>query len=281
MRRGLHPQLAPPLPAALHGDVAGVVAEVGEGVADFRVGDAVYALIGHGALAEYARFDARLAARIPESCSMAEAAALPVVGLTAWYGLIERARLRPGQRALIHAAAGGVGHIAVQLARWAGAVVAATASTPEKLALARQLGAHAAIDYRSQPVAEYVRELTDGQGFDVVFDTVGKDNLDRSLQAARPFGQVITASARSTHDLTPLHSKSLTLHAVFSLLPLLTGSGLEEHGRVLAQLAELVDAGHVRPLIDPHAFTFEQAAEAHRLAESGQAIGKIVLTNVW
>ncbi|MFC0211295.1 zinc-dependent alcohol dehydrogenase family protein [Paenibacillus chartarius] len=281
LRRGLHPQLAPPLPAVLHGDAAGVVAEVGDGVTDLRVGDAVYALIGQGALAEYAVLDARLAARIPGTCSMAEAAALPVVGLTAWYGLIERARLRPGQRALIHAAAGGVGHIALQLARWAGAVVAATASTPEKLAIARQLGAHAAIDYRSQSVESYVRELTDGLGFDVVFDTVGKDNLDRSLEAARPFGQVVTASARSTHDLTPLHSKSLTLHGIFTLLQVRLGVGLEQHGAALARIAELVDAGHVRPLLDERRFTFEQVAEAHRHAESGQAVGKITLTNPW
>jgi NADPH2:quinone reductase len=284
LRRGLHPQLAPELPAVLHGDVAGVVVEAGEGVSAFRAGDEVYAFAGGfkgmgGALAEYMALDAQLAAPKPKTLTMAEAAALPVVGLTAWQALIERARIQPGQSVLVHAAAGGVGHIGVQLARWKGADVYATASSLEKLELARRLGAKAAINYREKTVEQYVQEHTGGQGFDVVFDTVGKTNLDASLAAAKIHGTVVTASARSTHDLSPMHAKALSLHVVFVLLPLLTGTGRARLGEALGRLARLVDEGHVRPIVDPHTFTFAEAAEAHRFAESGQAIGKIGLTS--
>lgn len=284
IRAGLMPQVAPELPAVLHGDVAGVVEEVGDGVTSFVPGDKVYGCAGGvrgfgGALAEYMVADARVLARKPAALSMAEAAALPIVAGTAWLGLFERARIQPGQRVLVHAAAGGVGHVAIQLAAAAGAEVYATASTPGKLDLARQLGARGAIPYRELAVEDYVREYTDGRGFDVVFDTVGKQNLDASFAASRPGGTVVAIAARSTHDLSPLHAKGLTLHVVFMLLPLLIGEGQEQLGRVMEQVAEAVDSGKLRPLLHSQRFGFTEAAAAHALQESGQAMGKIVLVN--
>ncbi|TAK98491.1 MAG: quinone oxidoreductase [Rhodospirillaceae bacterium] len=274
--------LLPKLPAILHLDFAGTVDEVGEGVTVFRAGDEVYGYAGGvggipGALAEYMLADARLIARKPATLTMAEAAALPVVAITAWEGLMTKARLMPGQTALIHAAAGGVGHVAVQIAKHLGAKVFATASTPEKCRLALSFGAQVAIDYRAQSVAEYVAAHTDGAGFDVVFDTVGGKNLDASMAAVAFNGQVVTAQARSTHDLTPLHSRGASLHAVFSVIPVITNLGRERQGRVLGEIAALVDSGAVRPLLD-HTYSFDQVADAHARLESGQAIGKVVVT---
>ncbi|WP_442604386.1 zinc-dependent alcohol dehydrogenase family protein [Paenibacillus sp. KN14-4R] len=284
IRCGLMPQLAPELPALLHGDVAGVIVEVGEGVTSFTSGDEVYGFAGGvrgfgGALGEYMIADARCIARKPRALTMAESAALPCVAVTAWNGLIERAALQPGQRVLVHGAAGGVGHVAIQLAAWAGADVYATASTAAKQDLARQLGARAAISYREYAVRDYVRDYTDGKGFDVVFDTVGKSCLDASFEAAAPGGSVIAIAARSTHDLSPLHAKGLTLHVVFTILPLLTGERIETIGQALTQLANIADSGHLRPLLDSRQFGFSQVAEAHTLLESGEAIGKVVLVN--
>lgn len=282
IRKGVAAKIAPAFPAILHGDVAGVIEEVGEGVSTFKPGDEVYACAGGvkglgGALAEFMLADAALVALKPKSLTMVEAAALPLVAITAWDGLIDRAKVRAGQSVLVHAAAGGVGHIGIQLAKWAGAKVFATGSTDEKLAIARELGADVAINYRTQTVEEYMAEYTGGKGFDVVFDTVGGDNLAKSFQAAALNGTVVSTSTSSTYDLSPLHAKGLSLHVVFMLIPMLYGLGRAHHGEILSELAKLVDAGKVRPLIDPKSFSFSDVTEAHRYLESGQAIAKVTL----
>jgi NADPH2:quinone reductase len=282
LRRGAMPAIAPAFPAVLHGDVAGVIEEVGEGVTAFKPGDEVYACAGGfkgmgGALAEYMLADADLVALKPRSLTMKEAAALPLVAITAWESLINRAKIQPGQTVLIHAATGGVGHIGIQLAKWAGAKVFTTASNARKLAIARNIGADIAIDYRQQTVEDYVAEYTSGKGFDVVFDTVGKDNLDKSFAAAALNGTVVSISSRSTHDLSPLHAKGLSLHVVFMLIPLLHQIGRSQHGKILFNIAKLVDQGVIRPLLDPKLFSFSEVAAAHQYAESGQAVGKVTL----
>ncbi|MBO8164374.1 MAG: zinc-dependent alcohol dehydrogenase family protein [Brevibacillus sp.] len=284
IRKGVLAGIAPELPAVLHGDVAGVVEEVGEGVTAFQPGDEVYACAGGvkgtgGALADYMLADARLVAHKPRGLTMQEAAALPLVTITAWEGLFERAKVSPGEHVLVHGAAGGVGHVALQLAKWAGATVSVTGSTEEKLAVARDMGADHVIPYREQEVAEYVEALTGGKGFDLVFDTVGGDNLDRSFAAAKINGRVVTIAARSTHDLSPLHAKGLSLHVVFMLIPLLHQVNRHRHGQILAQASRIVEEGKLRPLLDPYTFTFDQVAEAHRHLESGKAIGKVTLVN--
>jgi NADPH2:quinone reductase len=285
IRSGFVPNLAPAFPAVLHGDVAGVVEEVGAGVADFRPGDEVFACAGGfrnapgGALADFLLAPAEVVARKPSSLTFREAAALPLVSITAWEALFERARIEPGQKVLIHGAAGGVGHVAIQLAKAKGATVYATASTPEKMEIARRLGADGVICYRETTVEEYVRTHTGGKGFDVVFDTVGGANIDRSFEAVKIGGTVVTIAARSTHDLTPMHNKGLTLHVVFMILPHLTGEGLARHGAILREVARLADEGKLRPLLDAEAYPFARVADAHRRLESGQAIGKVTLVN--
>lgn len=282
IRSGMVPAIAPEFPAVLQGDVAGVIAAVSPEVSAFQIGDEVYGCVGGlrgsgGALAEWMLADARLLAKKPQSLSMLEAAALPLVSITAWDALFNKAQLSKDKKILIHGGVGGVGHIAVQLAKWCGAQVSATVLNESDFHLARQLGADEVINAKTETPEQYVQRLTHGKGFDVVFDTVGGPNLDRSLAAAAMNGAVVTTAARSTHDLTPMHNKALSLHVVFMLLPLLVNEGREQHGKILNNIAKVVDQKKLTPLIDPHQFTLETAPEAHALLESGKAFGKVVI----
>lgn len=279
IRTGL--PIGPALPAVLGADLAGAVEAVAEGVTGFAPGDEVYGCAGGvrglgGSFADYIAADARLLALKPRNLSMREAAALPLVSITA-ANCMSRAAVGASDHVLVHAGCGGVGHVAVQLAKARGARVAATVSSPEKAEIARTLGADDVILYGSESVADYVRRLTGGRGFDVVVDTVGGENLDRSFQAAAAGGRVAATAARSTHDLSPLHAKALSLHVVFMLIPLLENVGREDHGRIMREVAALAEAGKLRPLIDPARFTLGQLPDAFRLLESGKASGKVVV----
>lgn len=276
------PPFAPALPAVLGMDVAGVIEAVGSGVSAFKPGDEVYGCAGGvkglgGTLAQYLLTDPALLALKPESLGFQEAAALPLVTITAWEALFDRAQIAPGQNMLIHAGTGGVGHIGVQLARWRGAKVFTTISSLAKAEIARSLGADVAINYREQSVEEYVAQHTGGRGFDVVFDTIGGDNLDRSFAAARLNGTVVSISTNRNHDLSPMHAKGLTLHAVFMLIQMIHNLNRQHHGEILTQVAALVDAGKLRPLIDAQRFSLAEIALAHSYLESGRATGKVVV----
>lgn len=285
IRQGVVADIAPDFPAVLHGDVAGAIAAVGAGVDQFNIGDEVYACAGGvkgmgGALAEYMLADAHLVAHKPESLTMAQAAALPLVSVTAWEGLVDRAKIQPEQKVLVYGATGGVGHIGVQLAKWSGAEVYALVSSDQKATIAHRLGADITINYQKQQVEEFVAEHTDGQGFDVVFDTVGNDNLQNAFKATKLNGTVVSTVSLSQQDLTLLHAKGLTLHLVFMLIPMLFGVGRTHHGEILSKIAQLIDEGKMRPLIDSRSFSLADVAAAHEHAESGQAIGKVVLTQL-
>ncbi len=279
----------PELPAVLHGDVAGVVSAVGPGVKEFEIGDEVYGCVGGfigtpGALAEYVPADARLIARKPASLTFTEAAALPLVVLTAWESLIDSARIEAGEHVLVHGGAGGVGHVAIQLAKAKGARVAATVSSKDKAEIARSLGADDIVYYREEPVENYVQRLTDGRGFDVVYDTVSGPVFGQSLDATRIRGRIITVftgTESTTLDLMNAFIKAATIHTQNMSIPLITGEGRAHHGEILREAAELADAGKLKPLIDPNRFTFAQANEAHALFESGKHVGKIVLDEEW
>lgn len=272
----------PELPAVLHGDVAGVIEEVGPGVGDFAPGDEVYAFAGgfkgwHGALAEYMATDARLVSKKPASLSFREAAAVPLVGITAWMALVDRARLQPSDYALIHAGAGGVGHVGIQVAKALGARVATTVSTAAKGDLAAQLGANDVIYYPEEAVADYVKRLTGGRGFDVVFDTVGGDNVARSLEAAGVHGHVLGIALRTNVDLTPVHVKGLTFSGVFMVLTLLRRERLEHFAEILETLGRWADEGLFRPILVDQRFALEEVGEAHALLEAGGITGKVVV----
>ncbi|MFD1657194.1 zinc-dependent alcohol dehydrogenase family protein [Streptomyces caeni] len=269
------------LPAVLGLDLAGVVEETGPDVTGFAPGDEVYGLTGgvgdlQGSLAEYAAVDARLLAPRPASMTLREAAALPLVVITAWEGLVDRAGVHSGQKVLIHGGAGGIGHVAVQIARARGAEVFATGSTAS-LETIRRLGA-TAVDYTATSVEDYVAEHTGGEGFDIVFDTVGGTTLDASFAAVRTYtGHVVSALGWGSHSLAPLSFRGATYSGVFTLLPMLTGRGREHHGDILREAAALADEGALKPLLDPRHFTLSTVMDAHAAVESGTAEGKVVV----
>lgn len=270
-----------PLPAVLGIDLAGTVVELGDGVTDFTRGDEVFGMaagIGgiQGALAQYVAVDALLIAPKPRSMSMREAAALPLVFITAWEGLVDRANVRAGQQVLIHGGAGGVGQMAVQIAKARGARVYATGSAGS-LDFIRELGA-TAIDYRIQDTDSYVRLHTDDEGFDIVYDTVGGSTLDASFSAVKAYtGHVLSCLGWGQHSLAPLSFRGASYSGVFTLMPLLTGKGREHHGQILRQAAALVEAGQLQIKVDEHRFGLDDVNDAFKQVAQGLGAGKTVV----
>ncbi|OYQ23727.1 quinone oxidoreductase [Pseudomonas mandelii] len=281
IRSGQAAHARQPLPAVLGMDLAGTIEALGEGVSGWLPGDEVYAMatgIGgaQGSLAQFAAVDARLLAHKPDNLSMREAAGLPLVLITAWEGLVDRARVRAGHKVLIHGGAGGVGHVAVQIARAFGAEVFATGSAGQQ-AIIESFGA-TFIDYRKSSVEDYVSEYTGGEGFDIVYDTVGGETLDASFKAARVYeGHVVSCLGWGQHSLAPLSFRAATYSGVFTLLPLLTGKGGEHHGQILREAAQLIEAGKLKPLLDPRQFTLQTAEAAYELLAAGSAQGRLVV----
>lgn len=276
---GAHARQA--LPAVLGLDLAGTVVEVGEAVEGFAPGQEVFGMAGgiggaQGTMAEYIAVDARLIAAKPRALSMQAAAALPLVFITAWEGLVDRANVRAGQRVLIHGGAGGVGQVAVQLAKARGAEVYTTGSA-SSLDFIRSLGA-TAIDYQVKSVEAYVEQYTAGEGFDIVYDTVGGSTLDASFQAVKPYtGHVLSCLGWGQHSLAPLSFKSATYSGVFTLTPLLTGQGREHHGAILREAVALADAGQLTIRVDQQPFALADVNEAFRQVATGRGQGKTVI----
>ncbi len=279
IRAGIADHARQPLPAILGIDMAGVVAAVGKETTPFREGDAVYGMAGGvgghpGSLAEYMAVDARLLARKPANLTMREAASLPLVFITAWEGLVDRAAVRAGHRVLVRGGAGGVGQMALQIAAARGAITFAAGSSSARAAIER-LGARF-VDKAEAP-ADVVARETAGVGFDIVFDTAGGASLDSSFAVVRRFGHVVSALGWGTHALAPLSFRAASYSGVFTLLPLLTGEGRTHHGEILAEAAKLAEAGRLRPALDPRRFTLGAVNEAYRLIETGAARGKLVV----
>jgi NADPH2:quinone reductase len=280
IRAGKAAHAKQPLPAVLGLDMAGTVEEVGLGVTAFKPGDEVYGMVGgvgglQGTLAEFIAVDADLLAHKPSNLSMREAAALPLITITAWEGLVDRAKVHAGQRVLIHAGAGGVGHIAIQIARAYGAEVFATVSL-EKKKIVEEFGA-TPIDYRSSSVEEYVAAKTDGKGFDIVYDTVGGATLDASFVAVKHYtGHVVSCLGWGLHSLAPLSFRGASYSGVFTLLPLITGGSRAHHGKILAQATASAEAEKLKPLLNEQRFSIQDIGAAHALVESG-ALGKVVV----
>ncbi len=270
-----------PLPAVLGLDLAGTVIELGEAVEGFALGEEVFGMAGgiggaQGAMAEYIAVDARLIAPKPHTLSMREAAALPLVFITAWEGLVDRANVRAGQRVLVHGGAGGVGQVAVQLAKARGAEVYATGSAAS-LDFIRSLGT-TAIDYQAESVDSYAEQHTAGEGFDIVYDTVGGTTLDAAFKAVKPYtGHVLSCLGWGQHSLAPLSFKSATYSGVFTLTPLLTGKGREHHGAILREAAALADAGQLRIRVYQQRYELHEVNEALRQVAEGRGKGKTVI----
>jgi len=251
-------------PFVLGWDVSGVVEAVGIGVARFQPGDEVYGMLsypfGHGSHAEHVTAPARWFAHKPASLDHTRAGALPLVSLTAWQALVEYADVRPGQRVLVHAAAGGVGHVAVQIAKARGAHVIGTASAGKHEFL-RGLGVDEAVDYRETDFAEAVKDV------DVVLDTMGGDTALRSLRVLRPGGIVVSIIPIGSDEF-PNEAERLGVRAVRMLV--------DASHSDLDAITGLVEAGKLRPEI-AGTFPLAEAAEAHRLGETGRTSGKLVL----
>ena len=274
------------LPAILGCDGAGIVEATGSAVTRFKIGDAVYFCNGGlgdepGCYAEYTTLHEAYCAAKPTNLSLEDSAALPLVLLTAWESLVERAGLQAGQTILIHAAAGGVGHIAVQLAHHLGARIAVTVDNEKKAGLVQGLGAEKNINYRDQDFVQETLAWTDGRGADIVFDTVGDETFLRSLNAARIGGKVVSllATPLAAADVQLARLRNLSLCYDLMLTPQLMNLHEERvrQRKILEQGAQLVEAGRLGVLVS-HKLPLENAAEAHRLIEAGGMTGKIVLT---
>jgi NADPH:quinone reductase-like Zn-dependent oxidoreductase len=253
-------------PFVLGWDVSGVVEAVGIGVVAFAPGDEVFGMLpypyGHGSHAEYVIAPVRALARKPAGVDHTQAGALPLVSLTAWQALTEHAGLQPGQRVLIHAAAGGVGHVAVQIAKARGAYVIGTASAGKHDFL-REIGVDEAVDYRETDFTEAVKDA------DVVLDTIGGDNALRSLRVLRPGGVLVSILPGGSDDLYE-EAERLGVRALRMLVDA-DRSGMEA-------IAELVESGKLRATI-AGTFPLAEAAEAHALGDTGRTTGKLVLLN--
>ncbi|KQM62289.1 MULTISPECIES: NADP-dependent oxidoreductase [unclassified Sphingomonas] len=272
-------------PFILGHDLAGIVVATGPGAHRFQVGDAVYARPRDGHIGTFAEkiavAEADLAAK-PASLSMAEAASVPLVGLTAWQVLVETARLKAGQKILIHAGTGGVGTIAIQLAKHLGATVATTASAANA-DLVRSLGADVVIDYRTQDFSELL------SGYDVVLNSLDAKTLEKSLKVLKPGGKLISISGPPDRAF----AKAQGLNPVLGFLFRLLSAGIRRKARrvgvdysflfmradgdQLAQLGALIDAGTIRPVLD-RGFAFDALNDAVTYVDSGRAKGKVVVT---
>lgn len=279
IRAGAGGHAKQPLPAVLGLDMAGVVAAVGADVTEFRPGDEVFGMVGgvgglQGTLAEFVLADAALLARKPKTLTMRQSAALPLVTITAWEGLVDRAAVHAGQTVLVHAGAGGVGYAAIQIALARGAKVFTTVSA-DKRAIVEALGA-VAID-RYAAVDDYVAEHTGGEGFDIVYDTLGGAVLDASFAAVKRYtGHVVSCLGWGTHLLATLSFRAATYSGVFTLLPLLSGVGRAHHGQILQSAAELAEQGQLKPLLADEQFGKNDIARAYDAVANGSK-GKVVL----
>ena len=278
-RKGLYPP--PPGASPVLGlEVSGTVAALGEGAAPWREGAEICALVPGGGYAEYCTAPASNCLPVPRGLSAVDAAGLPETFFTVWTNVFERGRLKPGESFLVHGGTSGIGTTAIQLARAFGARVFATAGSPEKCAVCRELGAERAINYQREDFQAVIKEATGGRGVDVILDMVGGPYIEKNLRALAVEGRLVQIAflqgSKASLDLVHLMVRRQTI----------TGSTLrprsvEDKAAIARALHEkvwpLLEGGRVRPVID-RTFPLGDAAEAHRLMESSRHIGKILLT---
>jgi NADPH2:quinone reductase len=273
------------LPAVLGCDGAGVVETVGESVTRFKPGDEVWFCHGglggpEGNYAEYAVVGEGIAQLKPRTFDFVHAAAAPLVLITAWEALFDRANLAADKTVLIHAGAGGVGHVAIQLARLAGARVCTTVSSPQKAELVHSLGAEYAINYREEDLVEAVMDWTEGKGVDLALDTVGPEIFAQTIPAMAYYGDLVTIlQPGSELDWKEVRNRNLRIGLELMLTPMLRDlpEAREHQGEILRRCAEWIEAGRLRIQVT-ETFPLERAADAHIRIEEGHTQGKLVLT---
>jgi len=271
-------------PLILGNEVAGVVVRVGSRVQRFKPGDEVYARPDDdriGAFAECIAIQEDAVAKKPKNLTMEEAASIPLVGLTAWQVLVERAKLSTGQKVLIHAGSGGVGTVAIQLAKHLGAIVATTTSTAN-LEWVKRLGADLVIDYRKDDFENIL------QDYDVVLNSLGVETLEKSLRVLKPGGKLISISGPPDPDFAQDRGLSWILRLAMRLLSYRIRNKAKRHhvsysflfmrasGDQLREIGSLIESGIIRPVMD-RVFPFESTKEAMAYVETGRAKGKVVV----
>ena len=278
-RQGSYPP--PPGASDIPGlEIAGTVAALGPGAEGWRIGDAVCALVTGGGYAEYCAAPTAQCLAVPEGFDMVKAAALPETHFTVWENVFRRGRLEGGERLLVHGGSSGIGTTAIQIAHARGARVFATAGSAEKCAACEKLGAERAINYREEDFVEVVKDLTGGEGVDVVLDMVGGDYIARDIKALRPEGRLVfiafLGGSKAEINFLPVMMKRLSIMG-----STLRARGVEEKGAIAEDLRRevwpLLDAGRIAPVIDS-TYPLAEAAQAHARMESSAHIGKIVLS---
>ena len=278
-RQGNYPP--PPGASDIPGlEAAGTVAVLGEGVTGFKIGDQVCALLAGGGYAEYVSVPAAQCLPLPEGLTMVEAAALPETLFTCWTNLLDGGQLKAGDTVLIHGGASGIGTTGIQLAKALGATVFVTAGSPEKCDACRKLGADLAIDYKAEDFVPAVKQVAGKRGVDIVLDMVGGDYIRRDIEVLGTGGRHVSIAVQGGPEAT------IPIFKVMQKRLILTGSTLRprspaEKGKIAEALHKtawpMIAAGKIKPII--HAtYPLNKAAEAHRVLESGDHIGKIVLT---
>jgi NADPH:quinone reductase-like Zn-dependent oxidoreductase len=278
------PMLKFELPATLGSDLAGVVVEVGSRVSRFKVGDAVFASLfdlGNGSLAEFAAVPEHVAAHKPANLDFVQAASIPMVGLTSWQALNERAQVKPGQKVFIPAGSGGIGTFAIQLAKQLGARVGTTTSTAN-VELVRSLGADEVVDYKKQEFEDVLKD------FDVVLGTTRGDGLEKALQIVKPGSSVVSLVGPPDVPFARGRGMNFLMRFVFSLLSRkiirlaakrdasYSFLFVRPDGRQLAKIGELLESSRIRPVIDK-VVPFTQAKQGLAYLEQGRAKGKVVV----
>ncbi|HEC15054.1 MAG TPA: alcohol dehydrogenase [Sedimenticola sp.] len=272
------------LPAVLGCDGAGVVAEVGSAVTRFKPGDAVWFCNGglgreQGTYAQFTLLEEAHCSPKPKSLSFAEAAAAPLVLITAWEALFERGRIQPGHTVLIHAGGGGVGHVAIQLAKRGGAKIITTVADEDKAMLAQEMGADEFIFYRDRDFVDAVNTWTNGKGVNIALDTVGPETFRRTISAMAFGGSLVTLlNPGPDIDWTEARNRNLNIGFELMLTPQLRNlpAARAHHSEILRRCEGWIDTGKLKIHVS-HKFPLEEAAQAHRLIEKGHVTGKVVL----
>jgi NADPH2:quinone reductase len=274
------------LPLILGCDGAGVVEKVGEGVTKFKAGDEVFFFNGgmggdeQGNYAERTVIHQDYLAAKPSSLSMAEAASVPLVWLTAWEALFDRYALQPGDTVLVHAGAGGVGYIAIQIAKHAGATVITTISSLEKAEFSKSIGADHCINYREENFVEEVLHLTGGEGVDVVFDIIGGQVFADSFSATKIYGHVVTLDeinfSKSEAKVAKLRNLSLSYELMLTPMHFKMHAARVRQTSMLETAARLIDAGRIKVVVN-NLFSLDEIALAHQIVENGHSTGKTVI----
>ncbi len=271
-------------PCILGHDAYGVVEEIGSGVTRVRPGQRVCFCNGgiggaYGTYAEFAVITESQLAPVPDAVDDSSAAALPLVFITAWESLVERARIESGELALIHAGAGGTGHVAVQLAALRGARVATTVSTEDKAGLVSGLGAERPILYRNEDFAAAASAWSEGRGIDVALDNIGPEGFVKTIPILAPYGRLVTLMGTPGDDADETaYINNLTIHNVMMLTPMLLQmqQRLDRQAEIVGEGLRLLESRQLKMVID-HRFSLDEISAAHRQLDSGSTTGKIVI----